>query len=79
MLQVKCLILNFFFLVFRILFDLSLNVSHKQYGFSETPPEKSFKFVQSKSGGTVVLNLGFVLLPAEVDSILDKQSYKKMR
>lgn len=61
----------------RILFDFYLDISYKWYKFSETLLEKGIQFVPSKGSGIIALNLGFILLLAEVDPILKKQGYKK--
>lgn len=61
----------------RISFDLSPDASYKSNRFSETLLEKSLKFVPSKRDGIVAFNLGFMLLPAKVDSIAKEQSCKR--
>ena len=75
--QVKDSILYFLLLVLKILLDLSLDVSYKQGRFSKALSEKSFKLVLSKRNGIIVFNLSFVLLPAEVDPISEKQGCKR--
>ena len=39
--------------------------------------EESLEFGLSKRDGIVIFNLGFVLLPTEINSILEKQSCKR--
>ena len=39
--------------------------------------EKSFKFVLGRGEGTIVFNLSFILLPAEVDTITEKRGCKR--
>lgn len=66
------LILNFLLLVLEIPLDLSLDISHKQYGFPKTLLEKSLEFVLSSENNTIAFYLSFVLLLAEVNPILKK-------
>lgn len=73
----KSLILNFLLLVLRILLDFCPNANYKDGRFSKALLEKNLKFVPSRRVGNVALNLSLVLLLAEVDSILEKQSYKR--
>lgn len=61
----------------RILLDFSLKANYKSNRFSKTLPKKSFKFVLSSKNNIVAFNLGFMLLPAKVDSIWEKQSCKR--
>lgn len=68
----KSLILNLLLLVLRIPLDLSPDAGHKDSRFSETLPEKSLGFVPSRKASIVIFNLGFVLLPAEVDLISEE-------
>ena len=69
-------ILYFFLLVLGIPFDLGPDVSHKQGRFSKTLLKEGLEFVSSKENDIVVFNLRFVLLLAEVNPILEKQSRK---
>lgn len=39
--------------------------------------KKNFEFDSSRRDNTVALNLSFILLPAEVDFIIEKQNCKK--
>lgn len=73
MLQIRGLILNFLLLVLGISLNLGPDVGHERGGFSETLTEKSLEFVPSKGGGLVALNLGLVLLPAEVNPIPEER------
>lgn len=77
MLQVESPILSFLLLVLRIPLDFSPNASYKDVEFFETLPEKDFEFVLSKGDGIVIFNLGLVLLPAEVDPILEERDRKE--
>ena len=67
----------FFLLVLGVPLNLCPNVGHKCDEFSETLLEKNLKFNPSKRGGSVVLNLGLMLLPAEVDPVLKERGRKK--
>lgn len=69
--------MNLFLLVLRILLDLSLDINYKDSEFSKTLLEKDHDFVQSKGDDTVIFNLGLVLLPAKINPIPEKQSYKR--
>lgn len=77
MLHIESLILNLFLLVLKFPLNLSLDAGHKRGRFSKTLLKKSLKFLLSKGDGTITFNLGLVLLSVEVDSILEKQGYKK--
>ena len=70
-------ILYFLLLVLRILLNFCPDVSYKQVGFFETLPEKSFKFVSNRGDSTIVFNLSLVLLPAEVDPVIEKRGCKE--
>lgn len=70
-------ILYFFLLKLGILFNLDLDVGHKQVRFSQTLLNKSFEFILSKVGGLIAFNLSLVLLSAEINLISEKQSHKK--
>lgn len=70
------LILYFLLLVLRIPLNLALDIGHERDGFSKTLLEKGLKFVPSKKGDPVALNMGLVLLPAEVDPIPEGQRSK---
>lgn len=77
MLQVRSLVLYFFLLVLQVSFDFTLDIINKRGGLSKTLLKESFKFVLSKDSNLIPLNLSLVLLPMEVDSISEKQSFKK--
>lgn len=64
-------------MILRIFLDLGPNIGYKGGRFFKTLTEKGFKFVPSKEGGHIALNLDFVLLLAEINLILKKQSCKK--
>ena len=57
--------------------NLGPDVGHERGGFPETLSEKSFEFIPSKESNLVALNLGLVLLPAEVDPIPKKRGRKE--
>ena len=67
----------FLLLVLGIPLNLSPDIGYKRGGFSKILLEKGFKFVPSKKGGLVTLNLCFVLLPMEVDPIPEQKSRKE--
>lgn len=77
MLQVKSSILYFFLLLLWIPLNLGPNAGYRKSEFSEILLEKSLEFILSNEGGIVALNLGFILLLAEVDFISKKQSRKR--
>lgn len=77
MLQVKNSILYFLVLVLGILLDLDPDASQKQGRFFKTLSENVLKFVSFRTNSTIVFNFRFVLLPAEVDLVLEKQSLKE--
>ena len=62
-------ILNLLLLVLGIALDFSPDIGYKSGRFSKTLPKKSLEFVPSRGTGTVIFNLGLVLLPAEVNPI----------
>lgn len=68
--------MNFFLLILGIPLDISLKLSKKQCQFSKTLLEKSFEFISSSGDDIITFYMCFMLLPAEVDSILKEQSYK---
>ena len=69
-------ILYFLLLVLEILLNLGPDIGHKYGGFSETWSEKSLEFISSKGAGSVALNLGLMLLLAEVDLVPEEQGHK---
>ena len=75
-LWVKASILYFLLLILGIPLNLESDVGHKQEGFSEALSEKGFELIPSEKGGLVALNLGLVLLLADVDLIPKKRGYK---
>lgn len=72
MLQVKDLVLYFFLQVLQVSFNFALDIINKYDGFSEILSKKSLEFVLSKRSNPVLLNLSLVLLPVEIDSILEE-------
>lgn len=77
MLQVENLILYIFLLVLGISLNFSPDTDYKQSRFSNTMFKKDFEFISNKKDGIILFNLGFVLLLAEVDPILEEQSHKR--
>ena len=61
-------------LVLKISHNFSPNASYKSVGFSKVLLNKRFEFVPNKGDGTVIFNLGLVLLLAEFDPISEEQS-----
>lgn len=61
----------------RISLDVYPDASQKGGRFSKTLLEKGLQFDPSRRDGTVAFNLGLVLLPTEVNFILEEQSRKK--
>lgn len=60
-----------------IFFNIILNAIYKCNKFSDVFSKKKLKFVSSRGSGPVMFDQGYMLLQAEVDLILEKQSYKK--
>lgn len=77
MLWLKSLILNFFLLILRILFNFNPDVYQKYNWFSKTLLKKDIKFVLYKRNNTIIFNLSFVLLQVEINLIAEKQNCKK--
>lgn len=73
----RALILYFLLLILKIALNFGPDVGHKWDEFFEVLLKKSLKFVPNKESGPITLNLGFMLLPTEVDLILEKQSCKE--
>lgn len=65
-------ILYFLLLVLGISLNFGLDICYKQDRFIKILLEKGFEVVLNKKGGTVALNLSFILLLIEVDPILEK-------
>lgn len=53
------------------------DISYKQGKFSKILLEKDLEFAPNKKSNVITFNLGLILLPAEINSILEKQSCKK--
>ena len=66
----------FLLLVLQISLNLNPDIGHEQSRFFKTLIEKSLKFVSNKANGLVAPNLGLMLLPVEVNPILEKQGCK---
>lgn len=77
MLQAKNLILYFLLLVLKILLDFDLDIGQKQGRFFQTCLKKNLEFVTYKKNNYITFNLYFVLLPAKLDLISEKQILKK--
>lgn len=75
--QVKNPVLYFFLLVLRGPFDLTPDVVHKCNRFSETFLEKSLEIVSCRGSDLIIFGPGLMLLPPEVDPILEKQGCKR--
>lgn len=71
-------VLNFLLLILKIPLNLSLDADYKRNRFFKILTKKSFEFVSSRRDKTVVLNLSFMLLPAEIDLILKKQGCERV-
>lgn len=72
----KSLILYFFLLILRILFDFSLDAIYKYNRFSKILLKKIFKFVLGKRVSLILFLLYFILLSLKVYFVLKKKSYK---
>lgn len=75
--QIESRILYFFLLVLIIPLNLSLNINDKQCRFFKTLLEKNFELFPSSRNGTITFHVSYMLLPAKVDLILEKQGCKK--
>lgn len=73
----KSLILTLILLVLRIPLDFSPNVGHKSSRFFKTLPKKGFEFVPSRKNNIVAFKLDFMLLPAKINPISEKQGHKR--
>lgn len=76
-LYIESLDLYFLLLVLRIPLDLSLNASYKQRGFSKTLPKKDLEFFLNGGNNTLIFNMSFIPVPAEVDLMSEEQSCTK--
>ena len=65
-------ILYFLLLMLEIPLDLGPNVSYKQGRFSKILLKEGLEFVLNKKNGIVTFNLRFILLPAEINPILEE-------
>lgn len=61
----------------EISLNLSPDVCSKRNKFSKALLKDKIKFIQSGRNGTIAFNLSFILLLAEFNLILKKESYKK--
>lgn len=64
-------------MVLEISLNLYLDIGYKRDRFSEILQEKSFKFVSNKENSTFIFYLSLMLLSAEANLVIEKQSYKK--
>lgn len=64
-------------LILRILFNFNPDVCQKYNRFSKTLSKKDIKFGLYKRNNTIIFNLSFVLLQAEINHITKKQNCKK--
>lgn len=71
------LVLYFFLLILRVLFNHTPDVIHKCSRFSKTSFEKSLEFVPCERVGSVSLSPSLMLLPPEIDPLLEEQSRKR--
>ena len=76
MLQVRSPVLYFSLLVLGVFFDFTADVVNKRGRFSKTLSKGGLEFVSSERSNPVPLNLNLVLLPAEVDPILEERGRK---
>lgn len=65
-------IFDFFLLVLGVTFNLTSDVIHKRSGFSKVLSEKSLEFILSGESGPITFDSGLMLLPTEVDFLLEK-------
>lgn len=77
-LYVESPILYFFLLILEFSLNFFPNISYKRDRFSKTLSKKNPKFVSNKKNGTLAFNLSLVLLPAEVDLILQEWGRKRV-
>lgn len=63
----------------RISSDLSPDASYKQDRFFKTLAEKICEFIPNSENSTIIFNLSFFLLPAEVDLSWRIKAVKKIR
>lgn len=64
-------------LVLGVLYNLTLDTIHKHARFSKAFPKKNLKLVASSGCSLVMLDPGFMLLPANVDLILEEQGCRR--
>lgn len=64
-------------LILRIQFNFSLNAIYKQGRFFKILSKKDLKFILSRRNSIIVFNLNFILLPAKIDLVTEKQICKK--
>lgn len=70
-------VLYFFLLVLEVLFNPTPDIIYERSRFSKTFLEKILQFVLCGQSGPITLNLGFMLLLAGIDPILEEQDYEK--
>ena len=69
-------ILYLLLLVLGMSFNLGPDIRHECGRFFKTLLKKSLEFIPSKGGSVVALNLGLVLLPVEVNPVLEERGCK---
>lgn len=65
-------ILNLFLLVLGIPLNLSLDANHKSGKFTKVLPKKGLEFILNRRNNIIAFKLGLMLLPMEVNLILEK-------
>lgn len=72
------IVLYFFLLMLRVLFNFNLDASYKCNRFFKTFLMKDLKFILNKSNNIIVMfNSSLKLLEANFDSIIEEQNCKK--
>lgn len=66
------LVIYFFLLVLGVLLNLTPDIIHKYSKFFKAFFEKGLKFVSDRRSGLITIDLSLMLLPAEVDPILEE-------
>ena len=70
-------VLYFFLLILRIPFNLTSDAIYKYGRFPKTFLEKSLKFLPCEGVSSVPLSPSLMLLPAEIDPLLEEQGCKR--
>ena len=77
MLQVRGLVLYFFLLILGVFFNLTPDGIHKRGRFFKIFLEKGLKFIPYEGVSLVLFSLSLMLLPAEVDPLLEEWGRKR--